>query len=151
MSGLGALAAGFGAPSARAAEGRPEFAFEEQVLEVPGERLARRLLLLVPSVRASVRGVVILLHGLGETGSEPVGIRAWADRYGLLLAARRLCGSLPLRSDAKPALLTDERLAELEVKLASRPFEALRSLARSRPTSFASRRPRKRSTDTRLG
>jgi len=125
LRGLGAIAAGSTAPAARAAGGPPhDFSFEEQELEVPGERLARRVLLLVPPGPASVRGLVVLFHGLGETVSERVGIRAWLDRYGLLPAARRLCGALPLRPEAevKSPLLTEERVTELEAKLAARPF-----------------------------
>jgi hypothetical protein len=123
MRGFGALALGLSARPALGGTGDRDFAFDEHVLDVPGEKLARRCLLLVPLGAASVRGVVVLFHGLGETGSEALGIRAWADRYGLLDAARRLAGAAPMRSEGKPVLLTDERMAELREKLANQPFQ----------------------------
>jgi hypothetical protein len=123
LLGLGTFASGLGATGARAAA--PPVTYSERLLEVPGERLARRCLLLVPSTPEAVRRVVVLFHGLAETSSEPVGIRAWADRYGLVEAASRLANPPVTRTVSMPVLLTDERLAELNGALANEPFHGL--------------------------
>jgi predicted esterase len=122
ITGLGAVALGLRTRPASSKPAPRDFTYAEQVLEVPGEKLARRCLLLVPTDKRPLPGLVVLLHGLGETTSEEVGIRAWADRYGLLEAARRLVLFSPLRSDTKPVLVTDERCAAIEGELAARPF-----------------------------
>jgi pimeloyl-ACP methyl ester carboxylesterase len=121
---LGALASGVGPGLARAGVPDAGSPFQERVLEIPGEKLARRCLLLVP--RASEVGrVLVLFHGLGETTSESLGIRAWADRYGLVSAARRLAAPPVARTLPDAVLLTDARLAELNRELASEPFRGL--------------------------
>jgi hypothetical protein len=89
---------------------------------VPGEKLARRCLLLVPSAPEATRRVVVLFHGLAETSSESIGIRAWADRYGLVAAASRLQNPPVTRTMTMPVLLTDARLAELNRSLAAEPY-----------------------------
>lgn len=121
---LGGLAAGSVVRSARAAPAASEFAeLDEVELEVPGERLARRCLLLVP--RGGADRVVVLFHGLGETASEALGIRAWADRYGLFAAAARLRHPPVVRTLPDVVFLTDERLAELNTTLAREPFRGV--------------------------
>ena len=71
--------------------------------------------------------VLRIFHGLAETSSEAVGIRAWADRYGLLAAAARaLQRPKPVQRAPSPlALFTDARLAELNQRLAAEPFRGL--------------------------
>jgi len=120
---LGALGSGLVAESARAAPAGLGGEFDEVELEVPGERLARRCLLLVP--RAGAERVVVLFHGLGETTSEAVGIRAWADRYGLVTAAARLRRLPVVRTLPDVTFLTDERLAELNAELVREPFRGV--------------------------
>ncbi|HEX5101833.1 MAG TPA: hypothetical protein VFV94_20125, partial [Polyangiaceae bacterium] len=70
---LGALGSGLAAEDAAAlpAPATTLGEFEEQELEVPGERLARRCLLLVP--RSGAKRVLVLFHGLGETTGEAIG------------------------------------------------------------------------------
>jgi hypothetical protein len=121
--GIGALATGLGARRARA--GAIPLTFGERELEVPGEKLARRCLLLVPNATEAARRVVILFHGLAETSSEPVGIRAWADRYGLVAAAGRLANPPVERTVSTPVLLTDGRLSELNRALAAEPYHGV--------------------------
>jgi poly(3-hydroxybutyrate) depolymerase len=121
LLGLAALASGFAAQPARAAAG----GYDEHELDVPGEKLARRCLVLVPSSGQGVRRLLVLFHGLAETSSEPVGIRAWADRYGLVTAAGRLANPPVTRTVTQPTLLTEERLAELNAALAADPFQGL--------------------------
>src|SRR5690349_11817480 len=57
--------------------------------DLPGNRkLATRVLVAEPihgPANASYP-VLVLLHGLGETGDQRVGARAWVDRYGLATA-----------------------------------------------------------------
>ncbi len=121
---LGTLVSGVSPSLARAGAPDAGSPFQERLLEIPGEKLARRCLLLVP--RASEVGrVLVLFHGLGETTSESLGIRAWADRYGLLSSARRLGTPPVVRTLKDVVLLTDGRLAELNRELASEPFRGL--------------------------
>lgn len=122
---LGALGSGLSTRRA-AADPAPEAAlpeFDEHELEVPGERLARRCLLLVP--RAGANRLVVLFHGLGETTGEAVGIRAWADRYGLVAAAGRLRSPPVVRTLPGVTFLTDARLGEINGELAREPFEGV--------------------------
>ena len=69
--------------------------------------------------------MLVLLHGLGETKSEALGIRAWADRYGLCDAHARLRHPPVRRVLTDAVYLTDARLAELERELARHPFRGL--------------------------
>lgn len=125
MLGLGAFASGFGSHAARGASPRDPGHFDELELEVPGERLAKRCLLLTPRGHAPVRRLLVLFHGLGETTSEALGIRAWADRYGLLNAAARLASPPVARTLKGVPLLTDARLTELNAELGHDPFHGL--------------------------
>jgi hypothetical protein len=79
-------------------------------IEVPKPGVfGRKCLLLRPSRIAEdvPLPLLVLLHGLGETGSEPLGIRAWYDRYGLPQAYARLLTPPVLRT------LPHERYFEL--------------------------------------
>jgi hypothetical protein len=96
--------------------------FEARTLEVPGEKLATRCQLLVPKELARPRRVLVLLHGLGETTSEALGIRAWTDRYGLCDAHRRLRRPPVRRTLSDAVYLTDERILELERELGRTAF-----------------------------
>lgn len=98
---------------------------EERELEVPGERLARRCLLLVPKAPTGRERLLVLFHGLGETVSQSLGIRAWADRYGLALAHQRLLRPPVARTLSDVKFLTDLRLAELNQSLGAAPFRGL--------------------------
>lgn len=100
-------------------------AFETKALEVPGETLARRCQLLVPRGGKAPRRLLVLLHGLGETKSEGMGIRAWTERYGLCAAHERLRHPPVRRTLSDAVYLTDARLAELERELAQSPYRGL--------------------------
>jgi len=67
---------------------------------------------------------VVLLHGLGETGSEAAGIRAWVDRYGLTDAYARLRHA-PITPRSKRPDWPAGRLEALNRELATRPFRGL--------------------------
>ena len=79
-------------------------------LEVPKPGpFGRKCLVLRPSqVPADVPlPLVVLLHGLGETGSETLSIRAWYDRYGLPEAYARLLSPPVLRTLPRERYLSD--------------------------------------------
>lgn len=92
-------------------------------LELEGDRaLARRALVLAPKHRERHRAVLILLHGLGETGNELLGIHAWGERYGLVRAYERLMKPPVARENPKLGYLDDERANELNASLEKTPF-----------------------------
>ena len=96
-------------------------------LTVPGDRaLGRRFTLLIPKRLAAGEKVplLVLLHGLGETGDERMGAWAWVERYGLGTAYDRLRRP-PLARTSKRADWTAARLAEVNAALATKPFRGL--------------------------
>jgi len=115
--------------AAPAAAATPESAdLEQHDLRLDGDpALARRALLLAPRKRApgTKLPLLVLLHGLGETGDELLGIHAWGERYGLVRAYERLCHPPVARTLARQPYLSDERLAELNAELERRPFRGL--------------------------
>ena len=68
--------------------------------------------------------LVVLLHGLGETGSERAGALAWIERYGLLTSYARLRRP-PIAPTQARGDLTAARARELTAALAARPFAGL--------------------------
>lgn len=99
--------------------------FDVHDLRLPGDpRIARRALLVVPRhlSEATRLPLLVLLHGLGETGNELLGIRAWTERYGLLSAYERLRRAPVVRTLPRRDYLTDQRLEELNHELIARPF-----------------------------
>lgn len=97
-------------------------------LSVPGAPgLPRKCLLIRPSHvdPAQALPLLVLLHGLGETGSEALGVRAWFDRYGLPEAYGRLASGKVLRTLPRVRYLSDQRSSELNQELAREPFPDL--------------------------
>ncbi len=88
--------------------------------------LGRRFTLLVPKHLAAGERVplLVLLHGLGETGDERAGAFAWIERYGLGTSYDRLRRA-PLARTSRRRDWTDARLAEVNALLAARPFRGL--------------------------
>ena len=127
---LSALAAGAAALSAPTIPAKsPESdELEQYDLRLDGDpKLARRALLFVPKhvVKSSRLPLLVLLHGLGETGNELSGIHAWGDLYGLVRAYERL-----RRPPVRPTLeqqryLLPERAAEINALVKERPFGGL--------------------------
>lgn len=120
-----ALDAGAAPPSPAPPAAPP--AFEVRDLQVPGERaLGRRFTLLVPKHLAPGERVplLVLLHGLGETGDERLGAFAWLERYGLGSSYERLRRP-PLGRTARRKDWTDARLTEVNAALAAQPFRGL--------------------------
>ncbi|MBI5535914.1 MAG: hypothetical protein HY898_24555 [Deltaproteobacteria bacterium] len=87
-------------------------------------RLARRALVLVPThVPANTKlPLLVLLHGLGETGNERLGIHAWGELYGLVRAYERLLRPPFERTLQRQRYLTDQRAAEINRSLTDLPF-----------------------------
>lgn len=65
---------------------------------------------------------MILLHGLGETGNELLGIHAWGERYGLVRAYERLLNPPVRRENPKLGYLEEQRAVELNASLEKSPF-----------------------------
>jgi enterochelin esterase-like enzyme len=88
-------------------------------------RIGRRFTLILPSRAATPEPprLLVLLHGLGETGDERAGVYAWLERYGLADAYRRLLRP-PLQPQSRLPYWPEGRLAELNASLAARPFRA---------------------------
>lgn len=94
-------------------------------LRLPGEsHVARRALVLVPThVPQGTRlPMLVLLHGLGETVDERLGIHAWGERYGLVSAYERLLHPPFERTLERQRYLTEEHRQEINASLAARPF-----------------------------
>jgi pimeloyl-ACP methyl ester carboxylesterase len=106
---------------ARAAEGA--LVVSEISVPNPG-KFGRKCLLLRPArvPDAEPLPLVVLFHGLGETSSEALGIRAWYDRYGLPQAYSRLSEPPLERTLPRERYLSDARLLELNRELSDRPF-----------------------------
>jgi len=109
----------------------------ELPVQNPG-RFGQRCLLLRPTrVPETVAlPVVVLFHGLGESGSEALGIRAWYDRYGLPQAYARLSSPPVERTLPRERYLTDARLLELNRELSARPFPDLALVCPFTPNVF---------------
>jgi hypothetical protein len=81
--------------------------------------------LLLPKAPTGRERLLVLFHGLGETVSQALGIRAWADRYGLTAAHARLSNPPVARTLGDAKFLTDERLAVLNRELGGAPFRGV--------------------------
>lgn len=127
LAAAGSCALSAWAPPLGAAES-PSTELERIDLGLDGDRrIARRAMLLVPKhLPAGTKlPLLVLLHGLGETGNELLGIHAWADRYGLAKAYERLRHPPLSRTLPKQRYLTDAHLAELNQSLSRRPFSGV--------------------------
>jgi len=128
LEGLAAAAALSGTRSARG-DGVADAPLDLEVRDVAveGDRsLGRRFTLLVPKHLGAGERVplLVLLHGLGETGDERMGARAWLERYGLGSAYDRLRRP-PIVRTSKRADWTDARLGEVNAILRAQPFRGL--------------------------
>lgn len=96
-------------------------------LQVAGDRaLGHRFTLCIPKhIPQGTRvPLLVLLHGLGETGDERTGAYAWLERYGLGAAYDRLRRP-PVARTSKRRDWTDARLAEVNAALAAQPLRGL--------------------------
>lgn len=125
---FGAACAWLGLPARALAEAARSGALVSHDLLLEGDKkLARRCLLLVPrDVTPATRlPLLVLCHGLGETGDELAGIHAWSRPYGLVRAYDRLRSSPLQRAPGEAKYLSDERMAELNAELSARPLQGL--------------------------
>jgi pimeloyl-ACP methyl ester carboxylesterase len=65
--------------------------------------------------------VLVLLHGLGETWDEKLGVRAWSERYGLVSSDARLRHA-PLTLPLPSRYLSSERVDGVNAELAKKPY-----------------------------
>ena len=99
-------------------------ALELHDLELDGDpRIARHARLLRPKHTPGPLRLLVLLHGLGETGNPALGLRAWSELYGLVSSYERLRSPPLERTLERQRYLTDQRRDELNASLAARPFE----------------------------
>jgi len=121
LAAMSALAAGARALPARAkALESAELSLSE--LSLPGDAAFGRALLAVPRVLPPNPDLLVLLHGLGETVEQTMGARAFAERYGLLTAVARLTHPPLALLDERHDYFGAGRLAELNARLAQKPF-----------------------------
>src|SRR5687768_15566450 len=102
--------------------------FVQKDLVLDGDkRIAKRALVLIPKhVAANEKlRVLVLLHGLGETGNEILGIHAWGERYGLVRAYERLRRPPVSRELTREKYFTDEHLQRTNKSLTKNPFSGL--------------------------
>ncbi len=110
---------------ARAAKTSPHYELHD--IKVPGKRrIGRRFTLLTPKHLAAGKKVplLVLLHGLGETGDQRTGAYAWVDRYGLGGAYDRL-RTPPIKAITKYKYWPKGRLAAVNALLAAQPFRGM--------------------------
>jgi pimeloyl-ACP methyl ester carboxylesterase len=122
---LGALA---GCPGEAFADTPASADLEQHDLRLEGDpRISRRSLLLVPKhlPKPENPAILLLLHGLGETGNERLGIHAWGERYGLVKAYERLRRPPLRRTLERRPYFSEERQAELNRSLAGDAFRGV--------------------------
>lgn len=122
---LNAVVAARASPAAAAVASSDDLIVHDLILE-GDPKVARRSLLFVPRASADVPlPLLILLHGLGETKHELLGIHAWGEKYGLVSAFERLRRPPLERTLHKERYLEPARLVELNASLAARPFRGM--------------------------
>ncbi|HZO12027.1 MAG TPA: hypothetical protein VFB62_02175 [Polyangiaceae bacterium] len=88
-------------------------------------KIGKRMTLLVPEHTRDKVPLLVALHGLGETGDQKLGARAWVDRYGLASSYARLLSPPLTRVFPKYDYWDNQRLAEINASLSKRPFRGL--------------------------
>jgi hypothetical protein len=100
--------------------------YELRDIRVPGtRRIGRRFTLLVPKRPRGPLRLLVLLHGLGETGDERMGAHAWVERYGLGRAYDRLCEPPVAALERMGRHWHEQRLLAVNDTLEQRPFGGL--------------------------
>lgn len=118
-----ALAAAL-APRVKAADvaGLESAELELTEFSLPGDEKFGRALLAVPRRAPDQPELLVLLHGLGETKQQALGARAFAERYGLLSAVRRLTHPPLARTEPVSDYFGKGRLLEVNARLERRAF-----------------------------
>jgi enterochelin esterase-like enzyme len=96
-------------------------------LRLPGSaRLAKRATVFTPKVsRGAPLPVLVLLHGLGETGNDRDGAYAWVERYGLASSYERLLQPPVERTLRRQLYLRPPRSRAINRELSLRPFRGM--------------------------
>lgn len=111
-----------------ASKGEERFASHEWMdLRLPGSaQLARRATVFTPKEsRGTPLPVLVLLHGLGETGNDRDGAYAWVERYGLLSSYERLWQPPVERTLSRQRFLVPERSRAINRELSLHPFRGM--------------------------
>jgi len=114
------------AESAVHAEAVAPAVLAQREIAVPGAGAFGKKCLVLRPARAKDDAplpLLILFHGLGETGAEALGIRAWIDRYGLSEAYARLVSPPVTRTLPNKRYFSDQRLTEINAELAREPIQ----------------------------
>ncbi len=93
-------------------------------IALAGDRaLGQRMTLVIPQkiLPSSNLSLLVLLHGLGETGDQRTGAFAWLERYGLASNISRLVHA-PVVRTAKRGDLTEDHLRAVNADLVTSPF-----------------------------
>lgn len=122
----GAAAGSFALPARGATPESADFVQHDLLLDAD-KRIARRALVLQPAhVPAGAKlPVLVLLHGLGETGNELLGIHAWGDRYGAVRSYERLRRPPVKKLYPKYPWFSDAHLEKVNAALEQRAFGGL--------------------------
>lgn len=123
---LRAVAAGVAALDTRIAHADAFTAPDVDVRDIAlaGDRsLGQRMTLVIPQkiLPSSNLSLLVLLHGLGETGDQRLGAFAWLERYGLASSISRLVHA-PVVRTSKRGDLTADHLRAVNADLAASPF-----------------------------
>jgi len=140
---LGAVAASITAFSSRIASADAIASPDLEVRDIalPGDRsLGQRMTLVIPRFNIWGSGspsapsapnpkialtsnvpLLVLLHGLGETGDQRTGAFAWLEKYGLASSIERLYHP-PITRTGKRGDFTDEHLGAVNTDLSASPF-----------------------------
>lgn len=123
---LGAVAASLASFNASIAKADVATRGEIDVRDIalPGDRaLGQRMTLVIPRkiVLTSNIPLLVLLHGLGETGDQRLGAYAWLEKYGLESAIDRLFHP-PVARISKRGDFTDTHLKTVNAALTASPF-----------------------------
>ena len=124
---------------AQAKPSPPGSALETIDLSLKGDKkLARKARLLLPRHLPKNRRVnlLVLLHGLGETRSEALGLRAWSDFYGLVRSYERLLNPPIARTLPKQRYLRVELQRKLNASLKRDPFSGLAMVCPVTPNPY---------------
>jgi hypothetical protein len=119
---------GFPGASADGLQSRTPPDFTVLDLEGGGDkRIADRFTLFVPNHLGKDERVplLVLLHGLGESGDPAIGVYAWVEHYGLGTAYARLRRPPVGRASRNGNLFPDPRLAQVNAALAAQPFRGM--------------------------
>lgn len=122
----GAVASGVATPRDAAAASMPARSAAERSRLDLADRVhaGRRFVQLTPEFNAGTAPLVVLLHGLGETGDPRAGAYAWWERYGLQTCYSRLF-TRPVVATTNLGYFSANALARVNATLEQEPMRPL--------------------------